>query len=733
MSVYDPQRRGDADAYARYLRGMDASMRQKVALTAAHLLCEGRVADMGMGSGAGSRALAALYPALEVVGVDVDEAMVEGAAAHHPLPNLSFVVGDVATPVFPPESLDGIFDSSVLHHVTSFNGYASERATDALAVQARQLAPHGMLIVRDFVDPGPGEVLLDLPADDGTNAPGAAVPALSTAALFERFAAEYRILSDAPGFPYTRLDEAAARPGWRRYRLAHTHAAEFVLRKDYRADWESEVKEAYTYFTQEGFEAVFAGLGLRVLASTPIRNPWIVRNRFRDRFDLFDVTGRPLEYPATNYVIVGEKVPAGAGVRFCEAARRPPLGYLHLEHHLHVETGRVMDLVRRPHRTLDIVPWFREGEEIFVLARTSYPRPILAADRDLPVSLDGSRAPHYVAEPLLVIQTDKPVGLTVEECLAADAGLGPERLRGFLPGTTYYPSPGGVQEEVRSVLVEIAPTFVSKAIGNRTGLSTGGRVRAIEARQLLRSAQVGGLPDARLEINVYDLLLRLGMDSGPWIGETIEIPEGPAPGRVATRSALQSAPARRRFVRTDPPESKGFLEVHAARFEELDAAGETVAAIDLEWVAPAPLGLVTVALAPLRRHDGEVFLGLDDDDLPAAQNFRGNSNLLVAPAWRLPREVTSMTPALDWIRERLRVEYGATAGEIFELGGRYHPSPGVTPEEVHPFAAVIVEERPAARALSWVRLAEAVAHRHALVDGHLRIVALRVAHAVSQG
>lgn len=37
--------RGQRDAYERYLAGMDASMRQKVALTAAHLLARGRVAD----------------------------------------------------------------------------------------------------------------------------------------------------------------------------------------------------------------------------------------------------------------------------------------------------------------------------------------------------------------------------------------------------------------------------------------------------------------------------------------------------------------------------------------------------------------------------------------------------------------------------------------------------------------------------------------------------------------
>ena len=62
------QARGGLAAFERYLAGMDASMRQKVALTAAHLPCEGRVADMGMGSGHSSHALAALYPRLQVAG-----------------------------------------------------------------------------------------------------------------------------------------------------------------------------------------------------------------------------------------------------------------------------------------------------------------------------------------------------------------------------------------------------------------------------------------------------------------------------------------------------------------------------------------------------------------------------------------------------------------------------------------------------------------------------------------
>ncbi|MGZ7080771.1 MAG: hypothetical protein ACXVJT_15265, partial [Thermoanaerobaculia bacterium] len=61
-SSYEKQQRGDRSAYERYLAGMDASMKQKVALTAAHLLAQGTVADMGMGSGTGTHALASLYP-----------------------------------------------------------------------------------------------------------------------------------------------------------------------------------------------------------------------------------------------------------------------------------------------------------------------------------------------------------------------------------------------------------------------------------------------------------------------------------------------------------------------------------------------------------------------------------------------------------------------------------------------------------------------------------------------
>lgn len=725
---YRLQHRGDRGAYARYLDGMDCTMRQKVALTAAHLLCTGRVADMGMGSGTGSHAIAALYPALDVVGVDVNPTMVKLAAERHVLPNLSFVAGNVAERVFEPGTLDGILDSSVLHHVSSFQGYDHAAARRALEVQVEQLRAHGVLVVRDFVDPGPGDVLLDVRDDDGDGGDDPRV--CSTARLLERFAREFRSLLGAPGFPLIGLPAEESPAGFRRYRLSRKLAAEFVLRKDYRTDWESEVQEEYTYFTQEQFEAVFASLGMRLLASTPLRNPWIVENRFEGKVALRSCDGEPEEFPPTNYLIAAERVPPGEGVRFVEGPAQAPLGFLTLDHYRNRKTGRVMDLVRRPHPTVDILPWFLADGDVLVLARMGYPRPILQGNGRGSTPIDGARAVGYVTEPLSMMQVGDPFGTTVEAALEARAGVTPERIRAFRPGSVYYPSPGGLQEEVRSALVEIEPVYLAGELAPVSGYSTSGRVRAIEARQLLRAAQVGGLPDARLELNVYDLLVQLGIAPGPWIGETPVLADAGPPAEVTCLEALRSRPGRRLFERAPGSGPEPFLDLCCARFDELDARGASIGAAALEFVVPRNLSVNTVSVAVLRRSGDEVLLGIDDDDLPAAQCFSGNSELLVAPAWRLPKDVRTMTPARAWVQARLAAEYGVACGGSWLLGGSYRPSPGCTPEVVHPMAVEVRAEAGAERALLWIPLRDAVRSRGVVLDGHLRIVAFRAAHAL---
>ncbi len=736
-TVYDKQRRGNQGAYDRYLRGMDSSMRQKVALTAAHLLCEGKVADMGMGSGSGSFALAALYPDLEVVGVDVDPQMVERARQRHQLPNLRFVQGDIAQPCFEAGSIEAIIDSSVLHHVSSFNGYDRQAVARCLAVQVEQLCEGGVLVVRDFVDPGPQTVWLDVRCDDGRDDDCDDPSSCSTAELLERFAREFRSLlePDKRGVAFRRVEAQPACPlpeGFARYELRHSHAVEFVLRKDYRESWSVEIQEEYTFGTQAELEALFARLGLRVLASTPIRNPWILRNRLRDQIALWTTAGAPIDLPATNYVIVGQKVDANEGVRLTEVADAQVAGYLELSHWRNIETGRVYDLARRPGLTVDVVPWFRKHGAVHLLARRSYPRPVLVSRSAGSRAIDGAGVASYVTEPLIAVQQDKPLGQTAEELLSTFPDISADAIIAFEPGTRYYPSPGGIQEQVRSVFVQIEPVNVQEQLAPASGFSTSGLLRAIEARQLLRAAQVGGLPDARLELNTYELCQRLGVDPGEWIGETISLSDAvPEPALEASSlRQLAGRPHRRLFRRAEPADASGFLELRCATFAEHDAQGRELCRADRELVQPATRSLNTVAVAALCRIAGQLCIAVQDHDLPASQCFDGNSEILVAPAWRIPREVSGIDATRAWVRNRLEQEHGLSCRQSFELGGRYFPSAGLTPEVVYPLAVEVASMGRGAKALTWISLADAVAERERLLDGHLRIVVWRAAHAL---
>jgi len=195
-------------------------MQQKVALTTAHFPVRGRIADMGSGSGRGTYDLASLYDGLELIGVDINPVSVELSNEKFKRPNLSYCVGDISQMVFPENSLDGILDSSVLHHVTSFNDFDVKRVLQTFDNQVAQLKPGGVIIIRDFVIPdGPEQVYLDLPETDGVSSGN--YKELSTAAVFEIFATTWRgsVNPDGPlGFVRTQ----SPRQGF--VRIAREHA-----------------------------------------------------------------------------------------------------------------------------------------------------------------------------------------------------------------------------------------------------------------------------------------------------------------------------------------------------------------------------------------------------------------------------------------------------------------------------------------------------------------------------
>ncbi|HND09421.1 MAG TPA: methyltransferase domain-containing protein [Pseudomonadota bacterium] len=743
---YAAQARGDDDAYASYYAGMDKSMQQKVALTTAFFPPSGILVDMGCGSGSGSFDLASLFSGLRVIGVDIAAQAVEYARAHYQRANLCYQQGDIADPLFAPGSVDGILNSSVWHHLTSFNGFSHREVERALRHHAEALRPGGVLVVRDFVVPRfPTEVWIDLPSDDGTS--DGAVTGLSTAALFHRFCAQFRSSQNPAGpVPYQQLP--SPQPGWSRFLVAGRAAAEFLLHKDYRSDWDAECREEYTFYSQAEYEAAFRRHGLRIVLSVELHNPWIIENRFRGRCALHQISGEPLPFPPTNYLIVGEKVAPHHGVRL--AVDHAPLAtphFLRLHTLRHQKTGQLFQLAERPNPVLDVIPWFRHGGRVLVLAKHGFPRPLSTTLLDGP-ALDGAHVAGYLTETITAQVRDLPFAHSDKASatiLATRAGLPNEAIAAIQSGLGYYTSPGGLSEHVSTRLCELNvsklpqhsdgfPKF-SDEVQNYTPFTTAGRVQPFVAAQLLRAAQVGGLQDARLEISVYHLLLSLGEALGPWIGIELSLSPQTAPGFVPAITADVLATRREpAFANVESSDSAhGFLSLYKATVEELDASDKVLRRAELELCAPRSFGLSTVSVIPVVRLDNQYLVGLERRDLPAVQLHTAgqHSTLLTCPAWRLPKTIQTFPDAEALVLRNLLAHFGVKARRVFPLGGKYYPSIGATPEVVYPLVAEVAAETLASSALAFVPLDELVAQRQHIEDGHLLCAMFRLAHALS--
>lgn len=79
----------------------------------------GKVVEIGCGSGYGSKLISHYFKPREIYGIDIDEKMIELAKKNKPF-QATFVVGDVTNLPFKDNSIDGVFDFVILHHISNW-------------------------------------------------------------------------------------------------------------------------------------------------------------------------------------------------------------------------------------------------------------------------------------------------------------------------------------------------------------------------------------------------------------------------------------------------------------------------------------------------------------------------------------------------------------------------------------------------------------------------------------
>lgn len=707
---YTNQDRGDQKSYRQYLEAMDAISIEKVA--SASVFFEPKknnlLVDVGMASGTSTAILSQLFPQMQIIGVDINPKMVQIAQETHHQPNLSFREDDGEKLLtFAPETVSGFFNCSAIHHITSFNGYDNNKAFNTLRRQTELLKDKGILVVRDFVKPEEKEVILELSTIDKPDRP-------NDADLFVQFSQTARALTSATeqGFPIQEIKSVKKNKRW--FRAFYTDVTEFIRRKDYYENWDIELQEEYGYFTRKEFEETFRKLGLRIILSSPIHNQWIINNRYKGQFTIYDPAGKEIGYPPTNYLIAGEKAPGGKHIYLTRYLPLKSNSFLHHNSYLNTNTKRIYDVVERPDNVIDIIPYYKNETGYMILAKHGYPRPLANVKTDSNI-LDSKHYSGYIPEGITIAETEN-----LEATLNKRFGIDNSLYSGITPLLNYYTSPGGINEKVASVSIELnnPPANINKHLTEGfSGFKESGYIHEYNAAQLLNTAQTGALIEARLELNIYNLFFRQNIPLPQWLGEKIRIKFE----RFIKPTGFTELLSLRTQEYEKSEKRAGFLTIRRALFSEMGAEDSHTI---LEYIYPSTVSSNTLVTLPVFRKDGQIFVGLEIRSLPVPQIHSGNSTITTAPAKRLPHEVSNIHDLEQYI-SKMKIGKGRVE-RYYKLGEKYFPSIGVTTEQVYPYAVCLDR---ADKSLKWVSLAELYRHINNIEDAHLLISLSRLIHA----
>jgi SAM-dependent methyltransferase len=220
-------------------------------------------------------------------------------------------------PVFPPNSMNTIHTSSLTHEIESYGGWEELQAF--IRNRYRELLPGGVWINRDVVGPDGKDriVYMELNREDGSEEEIQQrftdrdelrdhLQQLSTYGRFLRFVSDFRKdMSEPIEFTEEAID------GRQLIRVRLGDACEFLSKKDYVDNWESEMHETFCFWDLREWKQAVEEAGFVVHTDSYAKaNQWIIENRLEGKAKLFTKTDdglSPLPWPVTGMLLLAEK------------------------------------------------------------------------------------------------------------------------------------------------------------------------------------------------------------------------------------------------------------------------------------------------------------------------------------------------------------------------------------------------------------------------------------------
>jgi SAM-dependent methyltransferase len=681
------------------LRNVDADTIRRAWFTLSHLLLDegAKVIDTGCDDGAVTYAMAAIAPKIKFIGLDKSKRQINKAREKFSLHNLEFVIGDATSEIFEPESIDAIINSYVLHEVYSGSRYNERIVSDTLRKQFNILKKGGVMFIRDYARPPPGEyVLMEMPDTDST---GDTLTELSEPDLLVWYAEHARPRSDSgtggffleelpPRFPRTRL-----------FRLPHKWAYEFIMRKDDRARWELGLPLEYTFFTPREFIKELGALGARVQYAGPHWEEEIIDKKFEGRFKLYADDGTPIGHPPTSYVVVSYKMQERKSLYIEE--RRPGLGEdskLTISALRDDKTGRILDIVSRGMHVAEILPYRLDEEgRLKIFLHDGVARSIVNAVPRSGINLDGRSWSGHMIEPVAVNELNiaDMHGLDVKNSarFARDyLGLIPREGAILEKGPDYYPSPDYIDERVYTYYlgVELPKTTPTPRnfLGHAERFQAKGVLREMDAQQILNAITVGMIPNGRLELQILALFAHLKIRAENWTAKHIMFQAGNITKQRSLHKLMkQYSLEQKRFHQVKG--TAGILRsVHSTFVEEGQARGAVtgLSAQDIDFVVFDDKTINTAVVLPLCLSlKKDVHAGFYLENLPVPHLHEIGSPSITAPSFDIPRNLTTFQQIKKYIAE----QFGVFPQMVFKIGESYFNHAALTPQRIYPFGVAV--------------------------------------------
>lgn len=311
--------------YNTYVRSMDASTEQKYAETSSFVK-PGRIGDIGCAVGSWIK-FACQDPKLaesDFYGVEVARKLYDICEQRKGNGDFKsdyvfFSKKNAITGlVFEQNSMDTILTASLTHEIESYGG--RNDLLKFIKNRAAELREGGRWVNRDVVGPENGKktIYMELNTKDGRNNDynlqikdrdklKEYLDGLSTYAKFLRFSKDFR-KNEGESIKY----ETVSIEGKDLIKLRLKDACEFVTKKDYTDNWQSEMHETFCFWSFDDWKKHLEGAGLKVHPqSRAFVNPWVIKKRVQDKVKLFELQkGNLVEisYPVSNMILVAEKI-----------------------------------------------------------------------------------------------------------------------------------------------------------------------------------------------------------------------------------------------------------------------------------------------------------------------------------------------------------------------------------------------------------------------------------------